>query len=181
MEKKEVIELVKACMEACLERYAVPGMLSVEETAEKLGISKDTVRDYIRKGELTGYEIGNRMMRVSVQSINELLERVKTTGKPETEETEKTDLNGGGTQAAAEEPKGGNADAAAEEPKGGNADAAAEEPKQEEPKSGTPAAAEEKETEPEPEVKVEQCAAIHPKNGKRCVLPAGHEGKHRCE
>ena len=179
MEKKEVIELVKACMEACLERYAVPGMLSVEETAEKLGISKDTVRDYLRKGELTGYEIGNRMMRVSVQSINELLERVKT-GKPETEETEKTDLNGGGTQAAAEEPKGGNADAAAEE---AATLARAEEQKTEEQKAEEPKEVKPEEVKPEkakPE-EFERCTAVHPKNGKRCVLFAGHEGKHRCE
>lgn len=143
MEKKEVIELVKACMEACLERYAVPGMMSVEDTAERLGISKDTVRDYIRKGELVGYEIGNRMMRVSVKSINDLLERVKT-GKPETEKTEETDENGAATLARAEEPN-----------------------------PPSPEATEDK--------GAEQCAAIHPKSGKRCVLPAGHEGKHHCE
>ena len=143
MEKEEILQIVKVCMEACLERYTVPAMLSVEETAEKLGISKDTVRDYLRKGELTGYEIGNRMMRVSVESINKLLDCVTT--RPADAEEQKP-----------EEPK-------PEEQK-------PEEQKPEEPKP----------EEPKPE-EFERCTAVHPKNGKQCVLPAGHEGKHHCE
>ena len=84
--KDEFAAIIKETVGACLHHLAVPAMMSVDEVSEKLGISKETVRAYIKNGELEGFELGSRLMRIPVQSVNNLLEKVRVKIDPQTSE-----------------------------------------------------------------------------------------------
>ena len=84
--KDEFAAIIKETVGACLHHLAVPAMMSVDEVSEKLGISKETVRAYIKNGELEGFELGSRLMRIPVQSVNNLLEKVRVKTDPQTSE-----------------------------------------------------------------------------------------------
>ena len=84
--KDEFAAIIKETVGACLHHLAVPAMMSVDEVSEKLGISKETVRAYIKNGELEGFELGSRLMRIPVQSVNNLLEKVRVKTDPQISE-----------------------------------------------------------------------------------------------
>lgn len=69
---------------------AAPGgsqILSVDETAEYLGVHAQTVRNYIRGGKLPAYRLaGERNIRVLREDLLSLLERVQTDDTDESEE-----------------------------------------------------------------------------------------------
>ena len=57
-------------------------MLDVKEVAKHLHVSVSMVYALIQRGELRSYRIG-RCVRVTLDQINEYLERCKQTQKPE--------------------------------------------------------------------------------------------------
>jgi excisionase family DNA binding protein len=54
-------------------RYA-----SLEEAASYLGCNIRTIRRRIAAGELTGYRLGSRIIRVDLEEVNALLEPIPT-------------------------------------------------------------------------------------------------------
>ena len=56
------------------------GVVSIERTAEMLGTSPRTVRNFISAGYLTGYRVGPRLIRISVDEINALLRPIPSAG-----------------------------------------------------------------------------------------------------
>ena len=51
---------------------------SIEAAAERLGCSPRTVRRMIAAGEITGYRLGKRMVRVDLGEIESALRRIPT-------------------------------------------------------------------------------------------------------
>lgn len=129
--EKFVERIIQSTIKSVLVHYEVPQFLTVEQVAERLGVSKETVRTYIQQGELRAYNLSDRIIRLKPVDVNDFMENRATEANVATE-----------TNVAAE------ANVAAEKP---------EEP-----------------AEPE----IEQCPAVNPKTGARCLLPAGHEGPH---
>lgn len=54
--------------------------LSLAEAAEYLGVTDRTIRNLIARGQLTGYRIGPRLIRVSLEEIEDRLVTVVPTG-----------------------------------------------------------------------------------------------------
>jgi excisionase family DNA binding protein len=48
--------------------------------AEYLGVSDKTVRRMIASGRLTGYRVGNRIIRVDLDEVEALLRRIPAAG-----------------------------------------------------------------------------------------------------
>lgn len=44
-------------------------LIPLAEAAARLGVSKDTVRRMIKRGDLPGYRVGLRMIRVSAADV----------------------------------------------------------------------------------------------------------------
>jgi len=56
--------------------------ISLEESAEYLGVSEQTIRRFIANGKLTGYRAGSRMIRVDLHELEGLLCPIPTAGGP---------------------------------------------------------------------------------------------------
>lgn len=54
--------------------------ISIQEAAELLGVSTDTVRRRISDGSLTAYRIGPRLLRVDRAAVEALAKPVPTAG-----------------------------------------------------------------------------------------------------
>lgn len=48
-------------------------LVTLEVAAQYLGVSPKTVRQWISEGKLTGYRLGNRMLRVDQNELDGLL------------------------------------------------------------------------------------------------------------
>ena len=57
--------------------------LSVEQIATELGLTEDTIRNYIRTRQLTAYRIGNTY-RIKREDLNQFLEKRKISDKSDT-------------------------------------------------------------------------------------------------
>lgn len=55
-----------------------PRFGSIDAAAERLGCSPRTVRRMIAAGELAGYRLGKRMLRVNLDEVEALLRRIPT-------------------------------------------------------------------------------------------------------
>ena len=132
-------------------------MLSIETAAEKLDCSKETLRSFINSGELPVVAVTDRIQRIKISDFNAFLDsRMR---KPEAPAAPEVPAE----LAAPVAPPPAPAEAASEI---GHDDSVPSEP-------AAPTA---------PEAPAfERCTATHPKTGKRCVLAAGHEGKHKLE
>ena len=53
-------------------------LLTIEQTAQRLGCSKNTVRAVIRKGDLPAVRIGPRMVRVRETDLEQILQPYET-------------------------------------------------------------------------------------------------------
>lgn len=54
--------------------------ITPDEAAERLGCTTRTVRNMIARGELTGYRLGTRSIRLDIDEVDDLLRRIPTTG-----------------------------------------------------------------------------------------------------
>lgn len=63
-------------------------MLSVEEIANELGVNPETVRVWIRSGELVAFSIG-KGYRISRTDLNDFIRRRRTDYKKRRDENEK--------------------------------------------------------------------------------------------
>lgn len=59
----------------------VPRYGSIDAAAERLGCSARTVRRMIAAGELAGYRLGKRMLRVNLDEIENILHKIPTIGE----------------------------------------------------------------------------------------------------
>lgn len=208
MNKDEVKEIVEAAVGACMQHVCVPVLMTPEEVAQKLGVSKDTIRAWLKNGELTAYELGARLTRIAVRDVNAMLDRIRSasgTGEERTEENraDETEQSGEADQetaenhaeeAAAEAVGTGAADGkdVEEVPEGtepsGTAGGIPGEPEErpedgeaDKPSGGSvPEAGTDREGDGVTEAGFEQCEQRHPVTGVRCCLAKGHEGKHKC-
>jgi excisionase family DNA binding protein len=53
---------------------------SVEAAAERLGCSPRTVRRMISRGEIAGYRLGKRLLRVDLAEVDSTLRRIPAAG-----------------------------------------------------------------------------------------------------
>jgi excisionase family DNA binding protein len=53
---------------------------SVEAAARRLGVSSRTVRRMISRGEITGYRVGKRLLRVYPADVESAVHRIPTAG-----------------------------------------------------------------------------------------------------
>lgn len=56
--------------------------LSQQEAAEYLGVTDRTIRNLISRGELRGYRIGTRAVRIDARDLDGALRPIPTTGGP---------------------------------------------------------------------------------------------------
>lgn len=54
--------------------------ISLAEAAEYLSVTDRTVRNLIARGDLTGYRLGSRTLRVDAHELDSLLEPIPTAG-----------------------------------------------------------------------------------------------------
>lgn len=59
---------------------ATRDLVSIPAAAEQLGCSDRTIRRYIAAGTLTGYRIGQRMIRVDSNEVDQLLRQIPAAG-----------------------------------------------------------------------------------------------------
>jgi len=64
-------------------------MLSVEEVADELGVNPETVRVWIRSGELVAYSIG-KGYRISRVDLDDFMRRRRTDYKKRRDENEES-------------------------------------------------------------------------------------------
>ena len=207
MNKEEVKEIVEAAVGACMTHVAVPVLMTPEEVAQKLGVSKDTIREWLKSGELAAYSLGARMTRIAVRDVNAMLDRIRSAsataeeGTEEKKEDESEQSGDADKETAENHTAEASADVVEEMPEGaGDAGAVPEEPEPSGTAVGTPGEPEERPEDGEAdkpsggsvpeagpdregdgvtEAEFEQCEAVHPKTGARCCLAKGHEGKHK--
>jgi excisionase family DNA binding protein len=55
-------------------------LVSVQIGAKFASVSEKTIRRYIASGDLTGYRLGKKLIRVDLDEINQLLKRIPTAG-----------------------------------------------------------------------------------------------------
>jgi excisionase family DNA binding protein len=55
-------------------------LVSVQKGAEYSGLSDKTIRRYISTGQLTGYRIGKKLIRVDLDELDALLKPIPTVG-----------------------------------------------------------------------------------------------------
>jgi len=53
---------------------------SIEEAAERLGCSQRTVRRMIAAGEIAGYRLGKRLLRIDLAELDSIMRRIPTAG-----------------------------------------------------------------------------------------------------
>jgi excisionase family DNA binding protein len=53
-------------------------LVSVQKGAEYSGLSYKTIRRYIANGQLTGYRIGKKLIRVDLDELDALLKPIPT-------------------------------------------------------------------------------------------------------
>lgn len=56
----------------------MPTMLTPAEVAEQLGISRNTVYDWIREGRLPAHKYGPRTIRINADDLTAFTQRVAT-------------------------------------------------------------------------------------------------------
>lgn len=49
--------------------------------AEHSGVATSTIRRYIRQGQITGYRLGPRLVRVDLDELDAMLERIPPQGE----------------------------------------------------------------------------------------------------
>ena len=202
MEASEVAMIVGETVRACLKQFTLSPLLTLDEIAEKLKISKDAVRAYIRSGELKAYELGARLVRVEIAEVNEFLSKMSVRKDYEIARLQDCEVMEQKQEKDCEivtEPETGKdceiarlQDCEIAEPEE-KPEPEPEQKREPEPEE-KPAPEAEKECESgrlrdcevaEPEKTEEeqgfiQCDAVHPKTGVRCTLEKGHGGKHCC-
>ena len=165
MEASEVAMIVGETVRACLKQFTLSPLLTIDEIAEKLKISKDAVRAYIRSGELKAYELGARLVRVEIAEVNEFLAKMSVRKDCESARLQDCEV------MEQKQEKEGEIVTEPEEKLGPEKDresARVQECEVAEPEK------------PEEDQGFIQCDAVHPKTGVRCTLEKGHEGKHCC-
>jgi excisionase family DNA binding protein len=55
-------------------------LVSIQKGAEYAGLSDKTIRRYISAGDLHGFRIGKKMIRVDLNEIEQLLKPIPTAG-----------------------------------------------------------------------------------------------------
>lgn len=55
-----------------------PQMISLKSAAERLGVTEQSIRRYIAAGDLNGYRLGRRAIRVDAQEVHALLVPIPT-------------------------------------------------------------------------------------------------------
>lgn len=55
-----------------------PQMISLKAAAQRLGVTEQSIRRYIAAGELNGYRLGRRAIRVDAQEVDALLVPIPT-------------------------------------------------------------------------------------------------------
>ena len=209
MNKEEVKEIVEAAVGACMQHVSVPVLMTPEEVAQKLGVSKDTIRAWLKSGELAAYELGARMTRIAVRDVNAMLDRIRSASATEEEGTEEekkedeSEKSGGAAEEAAEnhaaeaaadvvgtDAAGGcDVEAVPEDPDPAGTDVGTPGEPEKRPEDGeadkpsggsVPEAGTDREGDGVTEAGFEQCEQRHPVTGVRCCLAKGHEGKHKC-
>lgn len=55
-----------------------PQMISLKEAAERLCVTEQSVRRYIASGDLNGYRLGRRAIRVNAKEVDALLVPIPT-------------------------------------------------------------------------------------------------------
>lgn len=56
----------------------LPRLSSVAAAADRLGVSQDTVRRMIDRGELTGYRLGKRLIRIDLDELEASIKPIPT-------------------------------------------------------------------------------------------------------
>jgi len=54
-------------------------LVSISQAAEYLGVNERTIRRRISDGQLTGYRVGKRLIRVDISELESLLKPIPTT------------------------------------------------------------------------------------------------------
>ena len=165
MEASEVAMIVGETVRACLKQFTLSPLLTIDEIAEKLKISKDAVRAYIRSGELKAYELGARLVRVEIAEVNEFLAKMSVRKDCESARLQDCEVMEQKQEKEGEivtEPE------EKQEPEKDRESARSQDCEVAEPEK------------PEEDQGFIQCDAVHPKTGVRCTLEKGHEGKHCC-
>jgi excisionase family DNA binding protein len=59
---------------------AIPAkyLLSISEAADHMGVHPETIRRYISRGDLTGYRLGPRLVRVDLAEVEAMLRPIPT-------------------------------------------------------------------------------------------------------
>jgi excisionase family DNA binding protein len=55
-------------------------LVSIQIGAKFASVSEKTIRRYISSGDLTGYRLGKKLIRVDLDEINQLLKRIPAGG-----------------------------------------------------------------------------------------------------
>ena len=53
-------------------------MYTLKEVAEILGVSKRTVRRYIQEGYLTAFRVGDRIIKISEEDLNNIFKPMRS-------------------------------------------------------------------------------------------------------
>ena len=200
MEASEVAMIVGETVRACLKQFTLSPLLTIDEIAEKLKISKDAVRAYIRSGELKAYELGARLVRVEIAEVNEFLAKMSVRKDCEIarlqdcEVMEQKQEKEGEIVTEPEEKQEPEKDCeiarlqdceVMEQKQEKEGEIVTEPEEKQEPEKDRESARSQdcevaKPEKPEEDQGFIQCDAVHPKTGVRCTLEKGHEGKHCC-
>ena len=68
------------------QRAAAPGrglrLESLQDAADRLGVSVSTIRRLIADGKLTGYRLGNRILRVNPEEVDQTFQTTTAWARP---------------------------------------------------------------------------------------------------